>query len=181
MTEGNKKKRYIGSTDESLCEEGRLLLAGKSYPDTEAVFSSPLKRSVETAQIIYPEVEIFLIDALRECDFGLFENKNYKELADTPEYQEWIDSGGKMDFPKGEPAEHFRTRTTKAFKDIITLSKARNLHDISIVTHGGVIMNILERYAEPKKDFYAWHVENGQGYLLRTDESMRIKIKCSIR
>ena len=58
MTEGNKEKRYIGTTDESLCPEGIQLLEKKKgmYPEVTYVYVSPMKRCMQTAEIIYPEM-----------------------------------------------------------------------------------------------------------------------------
>lgn len=53
-TAGNLKGRYIGTTDEPLCEEGIRLLEGKTYPAAELVYVSPMKRCRETASLIYP-------------------------------------------------------------------------------------------------------------------------------
>lgn len=33
---------------------------------------------------------------------------------------------------------------------------------VGFVVHGGVIMAIMEAYARPKKDFYAYHIGNGE-------------------
>ena len=33
----------------------------------------------------------------------------------------------------------------------------------------GPIMNIMENYALPKREFYEWHVGNGCGYLVELD------------
>ena len=57
MTKGNKEKRYIGTTDESLCLEGIQLLEERKgmYPEVTYVYVSPMKRCVQTAEIIYPE------------------------------------------------------------------------------------------------------------------------------
>ena len=78
-TAGNLKGRYIGTTDEPLCEEGIRLLEGKTYPAAELVYVSPMKRCRETASLIYPTLTQREEPLLRECDFGEFENKNYKE------------------------------------------------------------------------------------------------------
>ena len=108
MTKGNKEKRYIGTTDESLCREGIQLLEERKgmYPEVTYVYVSPMKRCVQTAEIIYPEMmkagAYSCNEKLRECDFGLFENHNYIELSGCPEYQAWIDSGGKLHFRKGK-------------------------------------------------------------------------------
>ena len=95
MTKGNKEKRYIGTTDESLCLEGIQLLEERKgmYPEVTYVYVSPMKRCVQTAEIIYPEMmkagAYSCNEKLRECDFGLFENHNYIELSGCPEYQWW--------------------------------------------------------------------------------------------
>ena len=71
----NKKGVYLGSTDISLSEEGRQeimsLVQQYEYPKVQKVYSSPLKRAVETAEIIYTNNLIENIDALRECSFGV--------------------------------------------------------------------------------------------------------------
>ncbi|MBQ3692032.1 MAG: histidine phosphatase family protein, partial [Clostridia bacterium] len=49
-TQGNLEKRYIGKTDEHLCTVGIDELKNRSYPDTEIVVCSPMKRCIETAK-----------------------------------------------------------------------------------------------------------------------------------
>ena len=41
MTEGNKKQRYIGTTDEPLCPEGKAALTGIDCPEPESLFCKP--------------------------------------------------------------------------------------------------------------------------------------------
>ena len=106
-TAGNALKRYIGVTDEPLTEEGKAFLQGLSCEPVEAVFCSPLIRCLETAGILYPENEPVIIRELSECDFGEFENRNYKELSGNTAYQAWIDSNGTLPFPGGESREDF--------------------------------------------------------------------------
>ena len=105
MTEGNRHQRYIGVTDEPLCPEGIERLKNITYPKPQAIFVSPLRRCQETAEILFPGQKVRIIDQLAECNFGEFENKNYKELSDDPRYQAWIDSNGIMAFPGGESKE----------------------------------------------------------------------------
>ena len=69
MTEGNSHQRYIGVTDEPLCEEGRKLLEKFTYPAVQALFVSPLKRCRETASILFPKGEQRIVPLLAECDF----------------------------------------------------------------------------------------------------------------
>ena len=168
MTPGNKKKRYIGGrTDEPLCEEGIEAIKQKHYPDVETVIISPMKRCLQTADIIYPEISKEVYEDLRECDFGLFEGKNYMELSDCQEYQEWIGGGGKAKFPQGDDPTTFKDRCTRAF--LCALENHKDAASIAFVVHGGTIMAILERLAVPKKEFYEYHIENGGGFITEYD------------
>ena len=68
-----------------MCREGRESLQKRKYPKAELVYVSPMKRCMETAQCIYPGISMESNAFLKECDFGLFENKSYEELSDCPE------------------------------------------------------------------------------------------------
>lgn len=169
MTEGNKYQRYIGTTDEPLCPEGRKVIKEISYPEPEIVFVSPLVRCRETAELLFPGEKFRIVDQLRECDFGDFENKNYMELSGNPDYQAWVDSGGTLPFPNGESREEFRSRTLEGFQRVIKVCLREKIGRAAVVAHGGTIMNIMEAYGRPEKSFYDWHVKNGGGYLLQVD------------
>ena len=169
MTEGNRHQRYIGVTDEPLCEEGRELLGKFTYPKPQAVFVSPLKRCLETAAILFGDPKVRIIDQLAECDFGEFENKNYKELSGDPRYQACIDSNGILAFPGGESKDECATRNLEGFQRAVSACIREEITEAALVVHGGTIMNIMEQYALPKKEFYEWHVGNGCGYLVELD------------
>ena len=154
MTEGNRHQRYIGVTDEPLCEEGRKLLRKFTYPKPQAVFVSPLKRCLETAAILFDDPKVRIIDQLAECNFGEFENKNYKELSGDPRYQAWIDSNGILAFPGGESKEECAVRNLEGFQRAVTACRREAITEAALVVHGGTIMNIMEKYALPKKEFY---------------------------
>ncbi len=145
VTRGNLEGRYIGSrTDEPLCGEGIRLLVHKSYPAVNWIYVSPMKRCVETAQLLWGEkgqeniqegnfsgmgaghndlnrkIPMTLVPEFRECDFGEFENHNYQELNGNPSYQAWIDSGGTLPFPGGESAEQFKRRCREGFQRVVS-------------------------------------------------------------
>lgn len=88
-TPGNQLQRYIGITDEPVLEEDQERLKTQNYPNAEKLFVSPLLRCRQTAACIYPRQEQQVIQNLRECDFGRFENKNWKEMTGDAEYQAW--------------------------------------------------------------------------------------------
>lgn len=88
MTAGNLERRYIGCrTDEPLCEAGISLAQQKTaeirqtFPMPEVVLTSPMRRCVQTAEILFPDTPREIVYGLQECDFGDFEGKNYAELS----------------------------------------------------------------------------------------------------
>lgn len=174
-TEGNLHGRYIGKTDESLCNEGIILAKNKKIPDVQQVYSSPLKRCIETSKIIYSNCEPVIFDELRECDFGDFENKNYKELDGNENYQKWIDSNGTMPFPNGENTEAFKKRSIIGFDKVINDIIDKKINNAAMIVHGGTIMSILDKYSYPNKEFYCWQVDNCCGYLIEIDSGLWIK------
>ena len=187
-TAGNQLGRYIGSrTDEPLCDEGREGLAGKQLPEVERLYVSPMKRCVETAEILWPgfdRKEMQKVTDLRECDFGDFENKNYKELSGNGDYQAWIDSNGTLPFPNGESMDAFKSRCLEAFARIVEevsgaeqewiASGKTGIFRAGIVVHGGTIMAILEQYGYPKAAYFDYQVKNGCGYRLTPVEGTRL-------
>lgn len=187
-TAGNLLGRYIGSrTDEPLCDEGREGLAGKQLPEVERLYVSPMKRCVETAEILWPGFDrkkMQKVTDLRECDFGDFENKNYKELSGNGDYQAWIDSNGTLPFPNGESMDAFKSRCLEAFARIVEevsgaeqewiASGKTGIFRAGIVVHGGTIMAILEQYGYPKAAYFDYQVKNGCGYRLTPLEGTRL-------
>ena len=113
-----------------------------------------------------------IIEELAECDFGEFENKNYKELEGNPHYQEWIDSNGTLPFPGGESREGFKSRNLRGFDRVVSGCIRSHVAEAALVIHGGTIMNIMEEYADIQKPFYEWHVRNGGGYEVELDENL---------
>jgi alpha-ribazole phosphatase len=184
-TEGNIKKCYIGRTDEPLCDKGiKELYAAvnkKLYPKANVVFVSPMLRCIQTAEIIFDmkETDLQIKDGLRECDFGQFEGRNYKELSGNPLYQQWIDSGGKMPFPEGENVTDFKERCCLAFAEIINEMAEKNCgENIAIVVHGGTIMSVMERFCGG--DYYDYMCENAEGYICNVNYEKNQKISINI-
>ena len=178
-TFGNTLGRYIGITDEELCPEGREELAAlrergqyrSIRPDL--VYVSPLRRCRQTAELLFPGVPQEICRDFRECDFGEFENKNYKELSGNPAYQAWVDSGGTLPFPGGESREAFQERCRVEFARVLRALKRQAGSNAVFVVHGGTIMSILSAYAPQgaADPFYRWQVKNGEGWRALWDET----------
>ena len=169
-TKANKEHRYIGKTDESLSKVGVMQLVEykklQLFPNIDFLFTSPMERCVQTAEILYPGLQLVQIKEWEEMDFGAFEGKNYMELQEDKRYQAWIDSNGTLPFPEGESREEFITRCDKGFQRMV--EKVKQIKEeghktIGMIVHGGTIMALLSRYG--KGDYFDYQVANGKGYV----------------
>lgn len=173
-TEGNKEKRYIGRTDQPLSEEG---IAGIKenlgrYPSVEKVYASPMKRTRQTAELIYPGQAPELVDGLREMDMGVFEGKNHAELKNRPSYILWVATRGKISIPGGESMKDFGKRTMDAFTQVLGDMQAEGIKRSAVVAHGGTIMSIVSQLADD--DYYKYMVNNGAGFHLTLDDDGKL-------
>lgn len=177
QTKGNLEKRYVGSTNESLCKRAVEELKRYSLLRVEKIYASPMKRCIETAEILYPNQKIQIVEDFRECDFGEFEYKNYMELKENTDYQTFIDTMGESGFPGGEDVKNFKVRCQNAFYDVIRQYQPEDT--VAFVIHGGTIMSIMEKFAIPHKDYYRWQIENGEGYMAEVvwEENKRMALK----
>lgn len=202
-TASNKEHRYLGRTDEDLspcgAEKIKKAVQKKLYPEIDILFTSHMKRCLQTAQLIYPDMTAHIIPEFAEMDFGEFEGKNYQDLKDDARYQAWIDSNGTLPFPGGESQETYIGRCKLGFETMInelykqksvslqstTLQKdkykdslAVNQYTIGIVVHGGTIMSLMHAYAGG--EYFDYQVKNGRGYICTLDCSTdQIDHSCS--
>lgn len=161
-TEGNLRRRYIGRTDEPLCEAGiaQVKALQKRELSVNRLFVSPMLRTRQTADILFPKMHYTVVDGLAETDFGRLEGKSADELSGDLAYQAWVDAMCLTPIPEGESVTDFKTRCCEAFAE--TIKNVPDGSHVGFVVHGGVIMAILEAYARPKRDFYAYHIGNGE-------------------
>ena len=166
-TAGNLEQRYIGRTDEPLCDAGIAELGSIVCPACDIVVSSPMLRCLTTAALLYPHADVSVYEELRECDFGDFEGKNHIELNGNAAYQKWLDGGGLSAFPNGEDSTVFRARSVNGF--LKAVSDHKTVSTISFIVHGGTIMSILERFAVPHREFYDYMIGNAHGFITEYD------------
>ena len=140
-TQGNLEHRYIGATDEPLVS-GYHSVEPPYISDDAGIYSSPMKRCLETCDLLFPDREPVVVDDLREMDFGVFERRSGDEMADDPEYTEWVNGGCRDRCPGGEHPSDFYVRTCSAFEEIVRSDD----RDKYIVTHGGVITAVMSRF-----------------------------------
>ena len=175
-TDDSTSGRYIGHTDAVLSPEGiaeiQRLKEQTDYPHTEAVFTSPLKRCTQTAHAIYPEREAIVMRELIEYDFGEYEGKTPEQLADDEGFASWLAGGPDAAPPFGESNAEFSARVCGCFIKIAEGMMKANVTSAAIVTHGGVIMNMLSQHALPFRKPEEWMTDPGAGYSVRLDAEM---------
>lgn len=167
-TAGNLLHRHLGVTDEPLCDAGRAALHPVD-PAVGAVYVSPLLRTRQTAEILFPNARLLEIPALREMNFGAFENQNYEELSDNPAYRAWVDGFCEAPCPGGESRAQFCRRTCAAFDALVSEALERKESQLVIVAHGGTIMAVGERFVLPRRGYFEWKVPNGAVCRFTTD------------
>ncbi len=142
-TPGNRERRYIGRTDEALSETGLRQAQALRAPAADRIYSSPYRRCLQTARLLYPGRELLINEDLRDC----------------PEYRAWVEGGCVGAIPGGEDILSFQRRCCAAFAEIVH-AEAKQCDTLAFVVHGGVIMAVLDRFHREKRDFFAYAVKN---------------------
>jgi probable phosphoglycerate mutase len=141
-TDWNREGRFQGHADPPLNETGRAqaaeLAAELKGVELAAVYSSPLRRAVETAAVVAAEhgLEPVAVDALREVDVGSWQGLTRAEIeARFPEqFARWLD------YDQGwEDGESYEAMGRRAVAVLLELAAAHEGERILAVTHGGPI------------------------------------------
>jgi len=164
-TRSNLERRYIGKTEEPVSEEGiRQLKALGVFTCVKRVAVSPRLRARQTAGILFPNAEQVVYEGLAEMDFGIFEGKNYEELADDPDYISWVEGGCVGRCPGGENLSEFIERTAAAFIKALSDSLELGEDRLIVVAHGGTIMTVASEFSEPRCGYFDCRAGHGEGF-----------------
>lgn len=181
LTDENLEGRYIGHTNVEISEDGKNQLAAMKnelvFPPVDAVFTSPLKRCTQTAEILYPENKAIVIDGFIEYNFGEFENKTAEQLEKYEEFPRWLAGEKGVKPPYGESNEEFGRRVCTTFEKVAEGLMKTGTTNAVIVTHGGVIMTILAAYGIPEYPMHEWITPNGCGFTIKINPSLWMRSK----
>ena len=134
-------------------------------PTVSKVLVSPLQRTQMTAAILFPNAGQTVCPGFREMDFGDFEGRSAEEMANDPDYRRWVEETECMGpCPHGDATVVFQHRVAAAFRREVEKALATGQESLYLVVHGGVIMTVLYRFAQPPAPFYDWPLDNCQGY-----------------
>ena len=147
-TDWNRENRFQGHADPPLNELGRQqareLAAALAGEEIDAVYSSPLRRALETAQVVAEPhgVPAVPVEGLREVDVGSWQSLTREEVERRfPEqFQRWLGYGRGWD--DGESYEDMSDRVIAALRELAARHRGERL---LVVTHGGPIRAALAR------------------------------------
>jgi broad specificity phosphatase PhoE len=143
----NVEKIYRGRTDVNLDEIGakQAELLGKylSNWELEAIYSSPLKRALDTANIVasYQKIGVHVAKGLIDFDYGEWQSLPEQEVQRLYPalLNEWHNNPHKARMPGGESLEDVRRRAIKVVNDV--LSKYQG--SVLLVSHRVVIKVLI--------------------------------------
>lgn len=154
-TDYNLEGKRQGRIDLPLNNIGRKeaeLLKKKIHGKFDAVISSPLKRTLETAKILFPDRKILTNDLLIEYDFGELEGVKFSTpLKKFPKNR--IEEYNGIQFLMPQKGESFEDIVDRCRKFIDYLKENfKGKKEIAVVTHS-TNMEILKALIEKKP----WH------------------------
>ena len=167
-TPGNQLNRYIGITDEPLSERGRKLAEQCMYERPEIVFSSPLKRACQTAELA-GFADHGVLDGIAEWDYGRAEGRTRQQVSEASgfEWDVWRDGPRSLTptlegdwvetLPSGEQAreakrkiqdgatlEEAAARAKSAIDEITPLLK--DGHNVLLVAHAHILRILTSQW-----------------------------------
>ncbi|MGI6778620.1 MAG: histidine phosphatase family protein [Acetivibrionales bacterium] len=146
--EGNYKRIFHGWTDSEITERGHIqakkVAERLKNVDIDVIYSSSLKRTLQTAEYIAAEKGLAIIrtDKLKEINGGDWEGEEWSILPEKwpYEYDTWENKPHIHKMPNGESIEEMQKRVVKEVKYIVSNNKGKN---ICIVTHGTAIKALM--------------------------------------
>lgn len=150
-TEWNKAKRLQGQSDIPLNDYGRRLAyetrEGMKGIDFQAVFTSPLVRAKETAQILMDgrDIPIWEDERIKEISFGIDEGASIPELKEHPEtrlYHFLCNPEGYIPPEGGESLPQLAGRCGRFVEEKL-LPMEKSCENVLVVAHGALIRAMI--------------------------------------
>lgn len=175
QTDWNLARRIQGSTDIPLNETGRndartaaAHLAGTTH---HAIYTSPLLRARETAEIISAELGLgapVLVPDIREREFGEGEGMLVSEYMAT--YGDW-----QSPVPGAETLDDVAERSLRALDAIARDSRRRSTpvaESVVVVAHGGVIRALIDHVSGGTLPRVGDQIVNGSAHRFEASPGM---------
>jgi broad specificity phosphatase PhoE len=126
-TAWNVEEIFRGRLDVELNETGtkqaELLAEYLSHSDIKAVYSSPLKRALKTAEMIagYHHLNVKTTPGLTDFDFGEWQGLSHEKVKERYQglYEKWVSRPDRVKIPAGESLQDVRKRATVVVDEIV--------------------------------------------------------------
>jgi broad specificity phosphatase PhoE len=138
-TAWNVEQVFRGRIDVELNQNGlkqaELLAEYLSGLNIEAVYSSPLKRALKTAEAVARRhrLKLEVSPGLNDCDFGLWQGLSLREVKNKygQLYEQWAESPQLVKIPGGESLDGVRERALKVVNGVM----AKHSGAVVLVAH----------------------------------------------
>ncbi len=138
-TEWNIEEVFRGRIDIELNETGmkqaKLLAEYLSDVEIDAIYSSPLKRALKTAEVIahYHNLNVEIAPGLVDFDYGKWQGLPHQEIKDKYKelYAEWVKNPHQVKMPAGESLDDVRKRAMSVVGNVIAKYKGT----VALVSH----------------------------------------------
>lgn len=177
-TEANIQGVWQGSLDAPLTARGmrqvaatarRVAELAQTYP-IDRFYVSPLPRARSTAAAIAAAIRMqpMVEPGLREFDLGDWEGRSFHELRETEDlWNHWAKDPAFAP-PNGESPLTFAARVNADFS---RLAAEHPDETVLLVTHGGVISNLLAQWlGDGPQDWRRWEAHNCAISVIEQDE-----------
>lgn len=152
-TDWNRSGRIMGTQPVPLNAKGRrqaaelaaVLAERHKIQPLSALYTSPLRRTVQTAEVLASScsLPITVEERLREIGVGDWEGRYWRDLDQEPVRLHWYSRPHEARFPNGESLGDVQARALPA------VAEALDRHPggaIALVSHGDVLRAILAHY-----------------------------------
>jgi broad specificity phosphatase PhoE len=167
QTEWNKKLTFRGKIDIPLNETGhreaKAISEALKDKNIEVIYTSPLRRSIETTEPIAKlfHLEIVPIQGLVDISYGEWEGLTFNEVKKrySDQYKKWEKRPDLVRFPNGETLNEVRDRSFRAFKNIVKENPGKS---ILIIPHR-VINKVLICSILGLSNSHFWEIKQDTG------------------
>ncbi len=171
-TQANRDGIFRGRGEVALSADGlkqaQELCAYFSVREVQRVFSSPLRRAVQTAAACFPGRAIEQQELVNNLDLGRWTGRNKKEIAaEEPElWRHWLEEPERMSFPGGESLAAVKARA-RAFNRLLVDAGEESF---AVVSHRSVLKCLLaETLGLGSRWFWKFHLDNASVSVLLHD------------
>lgn len=189
----NRQGRYQGATDIELSDEGKeqaeLLAKRFQYLPLDAIYVSPLKRAMATAEPVGRATGIIPIvdEHFKEINFGEWEGNSIPELTEKygESYTKFFENPFIHPFPGEGSFDKVTERSVAGFEALLEKHKGQN---VAIVSHGGLLRVMLVGIMGMDIEFYrkTWMtntsittvdvMENGKRLLMTLNDKAHLEM-----